>query len=186
MWFFEGTGIQLGFSISETGDLSAYGTCSQSCRPDTGSADIFRYVSGIEGSWSLHSSDAPEHEYDGVGRGLKAFFAQNEGRAAALIEYFPRDKQGAASVDASILMPRSAIQDALSLLKLAFGNPSIKYVITLSFIGFSVMEGPQHIPNVAEFVDPDVWRRRAYLSDEVSVSVRAFKTRQETEGETSR
>jgi hypothetical protein len=174
-WVFEGTGTQLGFSISKTGNLSAHGTCSQFCRPHGGSADIFPYVSGIEGGWSLHSSDAPEHEYDGAGRGLKAFFAQNEGRAAALIDYFPRYEQEAPLVGASILMPRSAMQDALSLLKLALGNPSIKYVITLSFIGLSVMEGPQIIPNLAEFVDPDVLRRRAYLSNEVSVSVRAFK-----------
>jgi hypothetical protein len=180
-WFFEGTGTQLGFSISETGNLSAYGRCSQFCRPETGSADIFPYVSRIEGGWSLHSSDAPEYEYDGAGRGLKAFFAQNEGRAAALIEYSPRDKEQAAIVGASILVPRSAMQDALSLLTLAFGNPSIKYVITLSFMGLRDMEGPPStIPNVAEFVDPDVLRRRAYLSGEVDVSVLAAKTPQET------
>jgi hypothetical protein len=68
-WFFEGTGTQLGFSISDSGKLSAYGTCSQSCRPSSGDHRIFQYVRGIPGGWSLHSSDAAEHEYDAVGRG---------------------------------------------------------------------------------------------------------------------
>ena len=130
-WFLEGTGTQLGFSVSDSGKLNAYGTCSQRCRPQGGDVDIFRYVGGIQGLWSLHSSDAAEHEYDGIGRGLKAFFVRNEWRAAALIHYYEQDKQQPAAVGAFIVMPPSVAQETLSLLKTAFGNAQIRYVITL-------------------------------------------------------
>ena len=173
-WFFEGTGTQLSFSISHSGKLKAYGTCSQSCSPTGGDFGIFQYVRGIQGLWSLHSSDAAEHEYDGAGRGLKAFFARNEGRAAALIHYYERDKQEPAAVGASIVMPPSVVQETLSLLKAAFGNPQIRYVIALSFIGLRTSDAAQSdMPSVAEFVEPDFLKRRAYLSDEVTVSVLA-------------
>src|SRR4029453_14228935 len=102
--FFEGTGTQLGFSVPDSGKLNAYGTCSQSCRPQGGAVGIFRYVGGIKGLWSLISSDAAEHEYDGAGRGLKAFFVRNEGHAAALIHYYEQDRQQPAAVGASIVM----------------------------------------------------------------------------------
>jgi hypothetical protein len=71
VWFFEGTGVQLNLRVSEAGNLGAYGTCFQSCQPAGGPTGIYRYVNGIEGSWSLHSPDAAEREYDGVGRALK-------------------------------------------------------------------------------------------------------------------
>jgi hypothetical protein len=168
-WFFEGTGAQLNLRVSEEGNLSAYGTCSQSCQPTGGPTGIYRYVNGIEGSWSLHSPDAAEREYDGVGRGLKDFFAQNNGRAAGLITYYDRDEQHSALVAASILMPRSAFQDTIALLKLAMGNPKIKYVVTLDFLGLS--SGAPGIPTLAEFVNPDIMRKQGYLSQEVSVTI---------------
>src|SRR5262245_12198028 len=157
-WFFEGTGTQLGFSVSAEGHLSAHGWCSQHCRPQSG-PNIDRYVNGIQSSWSLHSSDAAEHEYDGAGRGLKDFFAQNDGRAAGLITYYDRDKQSPAMVGASILMPRPVFQDAISLLKLAIGNPKIKYLIVLDFIGLSAGAPHPHIPTLEEFVNPDILQK---------------------------
>jgi hypothetical protein len=174
-WFFEGTGTQLGFSVSDSGKLNAYGTCSQRCRPQGGDVDIFRYVEGIQGLWSLHSSDAAEHEYDGVGRGLKAFFVRNEWRAAALIHYYEQDKQQPAAVGAFIVMPPSVAQETLSLFKTAFGNAQIRYVITLGFLGLRPSDAAPSdiIPSVAEFVEPDFHKRRAYFSDEVTVSVLA-------------
>ena len=140
-WFFEGTGTQLSFSLSATGNLSAHGTCQQSCSFQGGDPDIFRYVCGAEGAWSLHSPDAQEHEYDGVGRGLKTFFGQNGGRAAALINYHPQSEHGQALVGASILMPPPAFNEALSLLRAVMGNPQMTYIITLEFSGLSVPEG---------------------------------------------
>jgi hypothetical protein len=124
-------------------------------------------------SWDLHSSDAAEHEYDEVGHGLKSFFTQNDGRAAALITYFEPQRQRPAIVGASILMPRSVFQDTISLLKLAIGNPKIKYVIALEFYGLSDLGAPttSTLPNIAEFVNSDFLHRRAYFSSEVSVSV---------------
>ena len=171
-WFFEGTGTQLSFSLSATGNLSAHGTCQQSCSFQGGDPDIFRYVCGAEGAWSLHSPDAQEHEYDGVGRGLKTFFGQNGGRAAALINYHPQSEHGQALVGASILMPPPAFNEALSLLRAVMGNPQMTYIITLEFSGLSVPEAvPNPIPKVSEFVEPDILSRRAYMSNEVSVTV---------------
>jgi hypothetical protein len=172
-WFFEGTGTQLGLSISATGNLNVYGTCSQGCQPVGGDLDIFHYVDGIEGSWSLHSSHAAEREYDGAGSGLKDFFEQNQGRAAGLISYYGQDKQDPATVGASILMSRPMFEDTVSLFKLAMGNPKIKYVITLDFYGMSAAASTSEIPSLAEFVNPDLKLRRADISNEVTVSVLA-------------
>jgi hypothetical protein len=171
-WFFEGTGTQLSFSVSAEGNLSAHGWCSQLCWPQ-GGPSIDHYVNGIQGNWSLHSPDAAEHEYDGAGRGLKDFFAQNEGRAAGLITFHDRDEQHPALVGASILMPRPMFQDAISLLKLAMGNPKIKYVIMLDFLGLSAGAPHPTMPTLEEFVNPDILQKRGYLSHEVSMTLRA-------------
>jgi hypothetical protein len=73
-------------------------------------------------------------------------------------------------------MPPSITQETLSLLKAAFGNPQIRYVIAMRFLGLRPSDAAPSdiIPSIAEFVEPDLLKRRAYLSDNVTVSVLAF------------
>jgi hypothetical protein len=175
-WFFEGTGKQLGLSLSPKGCWSANGTCSQSCRPQSGDPGIFKYVEGVQGSWDIHSPDAEEHEYDGLGHGLKAFFDKNEGKAAATIRYYNKyDAKNPALVGASILMPQPAFNDLLALFRTFIGNATLTYVITLEFIGFrpADAETSDVLPSISEFVNPDLLDARPYFSDKVTVNVRA-------------
>jgi hypothetical protein len=75
-------------------------------------------------------------------------------------------------VAASIFMPHPVFQDTISLLKLAMGNPKIKYLITFDFFGLLDAPSPlSTLPSIADFVHSDVMRRRSCLSSEVSVSV---------------
>ena len=120
----------------------------------------------------MHSHGAQEYEYDGAGRGLRAFFTKNGGHAAALIQYYERDREQAAAVGASILMAEPYFDRAISLFQPILGNPEIKYIITLEFIGLRRAEArPDAIPNTAEFIHPEFMKRRAYMSHEVSISL---------------
>jgi hypothetical protein len=176
-WFFEGTGQQLGLSLSRNGSWSAYGTCSQSCHPSAGDLNILGYLKGgVQGSWSIHSPDAEEHEYDGVGRGLKGFFHNNEGKAAAIIHYHNSDAQNPALVGASILMPQPAFNETIALFKTVIGNSKITYGIALEFLGFRnpEVEPSDLLPSVREFVDPNLFDARPYFSREVTIYVHSF------------
>lgn len=171
-WFFEGTGAQLGFSISPTGKLHASGSGTQHCRPQGGDPEIFQFVSRTGGHWSLHTTENDEADYDGAGRGLKTFFAANDGRAAGMIQYFDPYEKEAASIGASILMPVDPAARVFSLFKAILGKPNCRYVISLNFFGLSMEDVPTNdIPKVAEFTHIDFLKRRAYFSDTVTVSV---------------
>jgi hypothetical protein len=165
-WFFEGTGRHLGLGLGGHGSWSAYGTCSQSCRPQAGDSDIHRYVRSIEGSWSL---DALETNVPCSSGGHSAI---------AKIQYFNADNDfKTAAVTSSIRMTRPAFDEVISLFKTIIGNASVTYVIALGFLGL-VHPGVQDekIPNVDEFVNAG----RPYLSSEVSISVRSFSVKDGT------
>jgi hypothetical protein len=105
-WFFEGSGQQLGLSCSPKGFWRAYGTCSQRCLPKAGDAEIFKYVKGIQGAWSINSPASGWYD-----KYLKDFFDNNKGNAAARIAYYNgKQPQYPAFVEASILMPQPAFR----------------------------------------------------------------------------
>jgi hypothetical protein len=170
-WYFEGTGQQLYLGLSEYGTSSAWGTCRQ--------ARDGSFPSGVakkekEGNWSLTSPEAEEHEYDGGGLGLKALFAQNQGRAAGIIQYWEKSEQFEALVGASILMAPPAFDQIISLFKAIIGNPSITYQIRLDFDLFRAADGQfARIPRVDGFLNADF----PYLCHGVSINVSASRVK---------
>ncbi len=176
MWFFLGNGQQIGFSVSENGILSAYGRCSQDCSPGEDPSGVVGRVRNVAGSWSICTPASEEHEYDEVGWGLKQFFLANGDKAAGMISYHPASNGGADLVSLSVLAPKDFAASAFTLLKAAMGNLSFQFVVAAHFIGLS-LEGvqPNRIPKLAEIVHPDLMKRRAYLSDRISISIRTFK-----------
>ncbi|MCS3496190.1 hypothetical protein M2189_004850 [Bradyrhizobium japonicum] len=177
-WFFEGNGQQIGFSVSENGVLSAYGRCSQSCEPGEDPTGVRWRMNNVSASWRICTPANAEHEYDGIGpigRGLKAFFAENGEKAAGRINFYPAAGKQAAMVNLSVLAPNDFAASAFTLLKAAMGNPSFRFVITAEFIGLSLEEVPTNrIPKVSEFTHPELLERRAYFSRDISLSVRTF------------
>ncbi|HXF87072.1 MAG TPA: hypothetical protein VNK48_01805 [Xanthobacteraceae bacterium] len=171
-WFFKGKGSQLGLSLSRRGVWHAYGTCAQTCMPSGGDIGVLQYVEGIEGIWSLHSSDAEEAEYDPAGLGLKRVFEQNDGRAVALIHYHHKDERNSAAVGASILMPSKLSDEVFTLFRSIIGNDRINYIITIDFIGLRLNTVEfTTIPSLDEFVERDFLKHRAYLSTGVSIAI---------------
>ena len=119
-----------------------------------------------------------EHEYDGAGRGLKAAFLKNGGKACAIIQYFDKDAQNAPAVGLDVLMNPQTAAEVINLFRSIMGRPDVRYVISVGFLGLRGKESPGNaIPSVAEFIDTDFLRRRAYISDEVSISVTTIPSR---------
>lgn len=178
-WFFEGNGQQIGFSVSENGVLSAYGTCSQSCEPRDDGIGIRSRMNSVAASWKICTPASEEHEYDGigpVGRGLKVFFSENGKKAAGRINFYPAAGKQAALVDLSVLAPNDFAASAFTLLKAAMGNPSFRFVIAAEFMGLSLEDVPINpIPKLSEFTDSDLLKRRAYFSRDIKLSVRTFE-----------
>jgi hypothetical protein len=177
-WFFEGNGQQIGFSVSENGVLSAYGKCSQHCDPGEDWIGIRSRTNGVAAEWKICTSANEEHEYDPIGpigRGLKNFFAENGEKAAGKINFNPAAGEQAAVVSFSVLAPNDFAASAFTLLKAAMGNPSFRFVIAAEFMGLSLEDVPTNpIPKLSEFTDPDLLKRRAYFSRDISLSVRTF------------
>lgn len=177
-WFFEGNGQQIGFSVSENGVLSAYGRCSQSCEPGEDPTGIRGHMISVSASWRICTPANEEHEYDGIGpigRGLKVFFEENGNKAAGRINFHPAASKQAALVNLSVLAPNEFAASAFTLLKAAMGNPSFRFIIVADFIGLSLEDVPiNRIPKLSEFTDPDLLKRRAYFSRDISISVRTF------------
>ena len=170
-WYFEGTGQQLCLGLSEYGTRSARGICRQA-RDGRFSNGVAEKL--IDGDWSLHSPEAEEHEYDGGGLGLKAFFAQNEGRAAGIIQCWEKNQQFEGLVGANILMARPAFDEIISLFKAIIGNPSITYEIRLDFDRFRANEDQfTRIPRVGGFLNED----SPYLCHGVSINVSASRVK---------
>jgi hypothetical protein len=177
-WFFEGNGQQIGFSVSENGVLSAYGRSKQTCHPDPDWAGIRSRTNGVAAEWSICTPANEEHEYDPIGpigRGLKNFFAENGKKAAGRINFHPAAGKGDALVGLSVLAPNDFAVSAFTLLKAAMGNPSFRFVIAAEFMGLSLEDVPTNpIPKLSEFTDPDLLKRRAYFSRDISLSVGTF------------
>jgi hypothetical protein len=111
----------------------------------------------------------------GTGRGLKDFFAENGKKAAGRINFYPAASKQAALVDLSVLAPNDFAASAFTLLKAAMGNPSFRFVITAEFMGLSLEDVPTNpTPKISEFTHPDLLKRRAYFSRDISLSVRTF------------
>jgi hypothetical protein len=189
-WFFEGNGKQIGFKVSENGVLSAYGVCSQDCRPVSWMAPPD--IRNVAASWSICTPANEEHEYDGLGgiggiggRGLKNFFAENGQKAVGRINFHPAEKRQEPLVGLSVLAPNDFAASAFTLLKAAMGNPSFRFLICAEFSGL-LENVPKNVaptdlttlpPTVSEFTKPDLLKRRAYFSREISLSVRTFDTK---------
>jgi hypothetical protein len=199
-WFFEGNGEQIGFSVSQNGVLSAYGVCSQECRPvDPLMAAHLPHTRNAEGSWSICTPANEERKYDGglpdpIRGCLKNFFAENGEKAVGRIGFFPAKEGQQPLVGLSILAPNDFAASAFTLLKAAMGNPSFRFLIVAEFRGLyqqeeidraaetaaergvDVAQLAQLGPTVSEFTNPDMFKRRAYFSKEISLSVRTFDT----------
>jgi hypothetical protein len=186
-WFFEGNGQQIGFKVSRYGVLSAYGNCSQLCRPSTVTGLMPR-MEDAAASWTICTPASEEHEYDGlgpIGRSLKNFFAENGEKAAGRINFYPAEGKEAALVSLSVLAPTDFAASTFTLLKAAMGSPSFRFVITADFIGFMPENAKMPdlpasewalswLPKISEFTHPDLLTRRAYFSRGISLSVRTF------------
>jgi hypothetical protein len=175
-WSFEGNGQQIGFSVSSNGVLSAYGPCSQDCFPSGGDPIVVHRMRNIAANWRLCTPASEEHEYDGIGWGLKDVFTKSGGKAVGMIDFDPGSKGGETPlVGLSVLAPNDFAASAFTLLKSAMGNPVFRFVIIADFFGLSVEEAePNPIPKFADFANPDLLRRRPYFSDTISISVRTF------------
>ena len=188
-WFFEGNGQQIAFQVSENGVLSAYGACSQICRPvDPLMATHLPHTRNAEGSWCICTPANEEHQYDGglpdpIRGRLKNFFAENGEKAVGRIGFLPAKEGQQPLVGLSILAPNDFAASAFTLLKAAMGNPSFRFLICAEFSGL-LENVPEKVaptdlllpPTVSEFTNPDMLKRRAYFSREISLSVRTFDT----------
>jgi hypothetical protein len=109
-WFFEGNGQQIGFSVSESGVLSAYGRCSQNCDTDCVLMAVVPRMNDVAADWRIYTPASENDEYELFDGGLKNFFAENGEKEVGRIYFFPasEDKDEQASILLSVLAPTTS------------------------------------------------------------------------------
>jgi hypothetical protein len=157
-------------SADGTGSWKLYGACSHHwCRPGAGDFSFLHALETVKDIyWNVYPPTVPEHEADGLGRGLYKRFKTNSNRTTAMINFSPPDKGETSFLSVSILLQADIAERIYGLYSSIFGRADFIHRVVVDFIGLRMPEAEIDIPSVAEFMNPDLLSRKAYFSDKVN------------------
>jgi hypothetical protein len=87
-----------------------------------------------------------------------------------MIEYLPKD-QSPSMIAVTVILCERSIEHVFDMYKRLFGRADCHHLIILDFRGFLPKPHPEsNLLSIAEFTDPDLLSRKAYLTDSVHFS----------------
>jgi hypothetical protein len=171
-WFFESTGADVDFCISEHGTFYARGASRQWFTAMTGNAPDLERLHAIEtGYWSIHPPIKDELAFDGSGRGLWGHFENAQGKPAGMIKFSGRTQDMDPAVFGVTIFPEPAARQALDLLKMIHGRADWRILLILNFSGFRETGADSPTPTAEEFMREGLFENRVCFVVGASLTV---------------
>jgi len=68
----------------------------------------------------------------------------------------------------TVILSERSIEHVFDMYKRLFGRTGLRHRMILDFVGFLPKPHPESdLPSIGEFIDPDILKQKAYLSDSV-------------------
>jgi hypothetical protein len=166
VWLLNGTEATI---VSEGARQHVWGIARQDVRlPSETSSSAIARIEGIEATWSINRSDAPDVAIDPNAEGLLKRVKAKPNATHFMISFYPEVGRG--SVVASICMAPDVFDAQLPLWRdYVFRSANVRYSIGLDYNGFKVAHATTDNITAAEWIAEGA-RRKPVLGEGVAVS----------------
>ena len=166
MWYIDGTGADVSFSIDSDGHWSIAGHGKHYCRPSAGDFSFLSKVGAVkEMSWRMHSSGTEQASVDIARSGVWKRFNENPIQSLASISYLSGNSDESALLYAQIMLSENMGMIFYDLCKTIIRRSEIRYRLMFEFFGLLPVpssDAPELL-SVAEFMNPDVLDNKSYI-----------------------
>jgi hypothetical protein len=165
MWYIDGTGADLSFSIDSNGRWRIWGHGKHYCEPSTGDLSFLTQISAVkEMSWDMYSSGTEAAGVDIARPGVWKRFQENPSQSLASISYLSGSP---GSLWAQIMLTENMGIIFYDLCKTIMGRSEIRYRLMLEFFGLLTEPSSQapDLLSVTEFMNPDVLDNKSYICE---------------------